>query len=76
MPNPNSGNIILRQLISDINPVRAQIWNASGMNIFRENLQFTNGLDQLHLINAMPGLYLLQLTDSYGKVFNLKFVIE
>ncbi len=54
----------------------AQIWNASGMNIFKDKLLFTNCMDQLHLINAIPGLYILQLTDGNGKVFNLKFVIE
>jgi hypothetical protein len=75
-PNPNDGQITLRQLMPDSQPVQAKIWNASGMAIYKEELLFMGGIDQLHIINAVPGLYLLQLTDSNGKVFTLKFVIQ
>ena len=75
-PNPSDGNITLSQLVKDTAPVFAQIWNTSGVSIYKEQLLFTNGVDQLHVVNAVPGLYLLQLTDSKGRVFILKFVIQ
>jgi sugar lactone lactonase YvrE len=75
-PNPSDGNITLSQLVKDTDPVFAQIWNTSGVSIYKEQLLFTNGVDQLHVVNAVPGLYLLQLTDSKGRVFILKFVIQ
>lgn len=75
-PNPSDGNITLRQLVKDTDPVFAQIWSTSGVSIYKEELLFTNGVDQLHVVNSVPGLYLLQLTDSKGRVFILKFVIQ
>jgi len=76
IPNPTNGNITLHQAIQDVQPVRAEIWNAEGVNIFKDNLTFTGGTDQLYIANPVPGLYLLRLTDDKGREFILKFVIE
>jgi len=75
-PNPSNGNVTLKQLVPDANPVKAQIWNDAGTNTYDGELHFTGGITQLSVINKIPGLYLLQLTDSKGRSFTLKFVIE
>jgi hypothetical protein len=36
---------------------------------------FSNKQMQMQLGNVTPGLYLLQLTDSGGKVYSFKFII-
>ncbi|MBS1525538.1 MAG: hypothetical protein JST19_07805, partial [Bacteroidetes bacterium] len=75
-PNPNNGSISLVQTIPDSKPVTAEIWNEVGMEVYRDNSQFSGGRDQLHMINATPGLYLLRLTDCKNRVFTLKFVVQ
>ncbi|MBS1525536.1 MAG: T9SS type A sorting domain-containing protein [Bacteroidetes bacterium] len=75
-PNPNNGSISLGQMIPDNKPVKAEIWNEVGMAVYQDELQFTGGKDQLHMMNAAPGLYLLRLTDSKNRVFTLKFVVQ
>lgn len=75
-PNPNNGSISLGQTIPDNKPVKAEIWNEVGMAVYQDELQFSGGRDQLHMMNAAPGLYLLRLTDSKNRVFTLKFVVQ
>ena len=75
-PNPSDGNITLTQQTPDNNPVQAEIWNSTGQSIFKGQFHFTGGTTQFDMINKVPGLYLLQLTDSSGNVFLLKFVIN
>lgn len=75
-PNPSDGNIVLQQAVPDGQPVKAEVWSAVGVNIFKDQLYFTNGVDRLHVVNAAPGLYLLRLTDNKNRQFILKFVIE
>lgn len=54
----------------------AEVWNSTGEVVYNGQLQFEGGTTRLKVINAVPGLYLLQLTDSDGKRFVLKFVIS
>ncbi|MBS1525537.1 MAG: T9SS type A sorting domain-containing protein [Bacteroidetes bacterium] len=75
-PNPNNGSISLGQMVPDSKPVTAEIWNEVGIAVYQDELQFSGGRDQLHMMNAAPGLYLLRLTDSKNRVFTLKFVVQ
>ena len=76
LPNPNDGNLTLYQLLEDNQPVKVEIWNALGICVYKNDLNFIGGADRLHLSNASPGLYLVRLTDNKGREFVLKFVLE
>jgi len=75
-PNPNDGVFLLEQSISDLNPVSAEIWSATGQRIFDGEIHFDGGKTELRLVNKVPGLYLLNLRDSNGQRFTVKFTIE
>jgi len=75
-PNPNNGNFVLQQNIADQQPVISEIWDVTGRSIYKGDLHFETRTTTLQMVNEMPGLYLLQLTDSKGRMFKLKFVVE
>ena len=75
-PNPSDGNITLKQSVADNKPVIAEVWNATGISVYKGQLHFEGGSTKLRVINAPPGMYLLQLIDSGGKRYTLKFVIN
>ena len=75
-PNPNDGNFIISQLVPDYQPVQGEIWDAIGKSVYKGDLIFNGGIDNLHLVNYAPGLYLLKLYDSNGRIFSFKFVKE
>lgn len=75
-PNPNNGNIIIVQGVTDSEPVNAEILNATGQSIFKYQLTFDTQTKQIHLSNVASGLYLLLLTDSKGQKFNLRFIVN
>ncbi|RKR84424.1 hypothetical protein BDD43_4659 [Mucilaginibacter gracilis] len=75
-PNPSNGDIQLQQLIQDKNPVRAEVWNEQGQRILQNTLLFNNGKYHLDLKGIMPGIYLLQLRDSNGRNYLLKFTVN
>ena len=75
-PNPSDGNITLVQKVPDAKPVMAEVWNETGELIYQAQIQFEGGVTHLKVMNAIPGMYLLQLIDSAGNVFTLKFVIS
>ena len=56
--------------------MNAEIFNAIGVSVYKNNLLFSSGTDQIRLVNVVPGLYLLKLTDSEGRKFIFKFVEE
>jgi hypothetical protein len=75
-PNPTHGLISLQQMVADKNSVNAEIWNAIGVSIYKNDILFNNGTNQIRLANISPGLYLMKLTDSDGRRFIFKFVEE
>jgi len=75
-PNPSNGYITIQQKVGDNNPVQAEVLNVTGMSVYKGLLHFENGITSLSMYNKVPGLYLLQLTDTKGNQFMLKFVIE
>jgi hypothetical protein len=74
-PNPNEGSFTLQQLLNDDKPVTAEVNDALGRIVYKEVRTFNSNKMGLALGNAPPGLYLLRITDSAGKMFNFKFVI-
>ena len=75
-PNPSDGNITLTQKSPDSNPVLGEVWNTTGLAVYKGELHFEGGVTRLIVMNASPGMYLLQLIDSNGNRFMLKFVIS
>jgi hypothetical protein len=39
-------------------------------------LHFANNVTNLRMVNTVPGMYLLKLTDGKGRMFKFKFVVE
>ena len=76
LPNPNNGNMMLKQSISDEQPVVTEIWDAVGRNIFKQNINFIGSNYNLQIGSVSPGIYLMQLRDSKGNEFRFKFVVE
>ena len=74
-PNPSHGNINIVQHINDPLPVSAEIVDAIGQTIYKADLMFQGRFIQMHT-EVPPGIYVLHLTDSNGKIFILKFTIE
>ncbi len=75
-PNPNNGNIFVLQKNADNNAVSAQILDALGKQVYKEQLLFSAKKAQINLQGIMPGLYVLELRDSKGNDFMLKFVVQ
>ena len=75
-PNPNDGNFILQQAVIDNEPVEVEIWDVVGRSIYKEHLQFAEATSSIKVKNTLQGLYLLQITDSKGRMFKFKFVVE
>ena len=75
-PNPSNGNVTLQQLVPDADPVNAEVLNATGTRVYAGRLYFEDGVAQFSMGAKAPGLYLLQLNDSKGRSFSLKFVIQ
>jgi len=75
-PNPNDGNFILQQGVADDEPVQAELWDVTGRVLFKDNLHFTDLSTKMRVVNAVPGLYLLQLKDSKGQMFRFKFAVQ
>jgi len=75
-PNPNDGNFILQQGVADDEPVQAEVWDVTGRVLYKDNLQFTDLNAKMRVVNAVPGMYLMQLTDSKAQIFRFKFVVQ
>ncbi len=75
-PNPNEGVFSIRQILPTDKIVEAKIYNALGQELHRETVQFRGGVVTFRLEHAMPGLYLVCLTDELNKVICLKFNVK
>jgi hypothetical protein len=75
-PNPNGGTFTLQQMVSDGEPVQIEAWDAIGQSIYNQQAVFSAQRLQLQLGDMLPGLYMLQLTDSKGLKYSFKFVVE
>ncbi len=51
----------------------AEVFNAEGMSIFKDQIHFVAGEAKLKIVDAAPGLYLIKLTDSRANTFTIKF---
>ena len=76
LPNPNSGNFTLRQLLTDTKPVDIQIWNAIGQTIYKQQVVFIGKEYKVDIGNMQKGIYMLQLLDANGHSFTYKFAIK
>lgn len=74
-PDPNDGSFVLQQQLDDNNPVSLEVLDAAGRVVYKNARAFTDKKMMLQIENAPPGLYLLELVDSKGKRYTLKFVV-
>ncbi|MFA6151112.1 MAG: T9SS type A sorting domain-containing protein [Chitinophagaceae bacterium] len=75
-PNPNNGSFTLKQKIPSDIEVEVKLYNALGMQIGREKVQFMNGLANFKVQYTSAGLYLICLTDGNNKTSCIKFNIQ
>jgi hypothetical protein len=75
-PNPASGSINIQQSIFDAEPVQAEIWNVEGIRVYKKQLSFDGKAKNIPVNSLSPGLYLLQLRDSKGSNYTLKFIVN
>jgi hypothetical protein len=75
-PNPNNGNLTLRQSSIDATPVSVTVKDVIGRTMFAKDVQFVSGSVQLQLGNLAAGMYVLQIVDDKQKISNFKFVIQ
>ena len=75
-PNPNNGLLYVAQATPDAKPVQAKVWNENGQCIYKGELIFKANTLRLVLGDRTPGLYLLELMDSEGNNYALKFVVN
>jgi Secretion system C-terminal sorting domain len=75
-PNPNNGNLTIAQKETDGDPVYAEVWNAVGQTTYKGVMLFNGNTTQLRLEGIQPGLYVMLLTDSRGRNYTLKFIVN
>ena len=75
-PNPNDGVFAIKQLMPDTEPVSAEVFDAIGSVVQRQQIFFSSAMSQVYLRNIPPGLYVLKLKDSKGCNFIFKFVVQ
>jgi|GEM_PF-2554856 len=76
LPNPNNGNFVLKQYITDSKPATIEIWNAIGQTIYYKQIIFINNVYSINIAGIISGVYMLQIMDSSGHTFNFKFVVR
>jgi hypothetical protein len=56
--------------------VYAEVWNAVGQTTYKGVMLFNGNTTQLRLEGIQPGLYVMLLTDSRGRNYTLKFIVN
>ncbi|MBE9598703.1 T9SS type A sorting domain-containing protein [Pedobacter sp. MC2016-24] len=76
-PNPNNGRLLLRQQLTDDQPVAMSIYDIQGRIVMRSVLNFGKTRQQTVTMSAVtPGMYLLHLQDQAGKNYTIKFNVQ
>src|SRR5690606_4257184 len=73
-PNPGNGVIQLSQTAADAQPVSVSVYESSGRSVYSGSASFSEGKASLDVSNLAPGFYFLQLRDSHGNVYALRYV--
>ncbi|MDR3680325.1 MAG: T9SS type A sorting domain-containing protein [Flavipsychrobacter sp.] len=73
-PDPGNGNMKFTQSITD-KDVSIQVMGADGRIVHKGQLQFMDKQASLDISNVASGLYMVQLQDSKGNTFNMKYVL-
>ena len=75
-PNPNNGSFILAQKEADEDLVSIQVLDAVGREVYKQRTMIKERQLQLHIGDKPTGMYILQVTDSQGRVFKFKFTVS
>jgi hypothetical protein len=75
-PNPNNGSFKLMQASADGLPVRLEVLNTVGQSVYESQLVFVGRISKVSLVDVPPGIYLISLTDTEGRNFKFKFVVQ
>jgi hypothetical protein len=73
-PNPGAGIVQLSQTAPDALPVSLSVYESSGRKVYHGSLLFSNGKASLDMGGLAPGFYILQLRDSHGNAYALRYV--
>ncbi|MEO6831522.1 MAG: T9SS type A sorting domain-containing protein, partial [Chitinophagaceae bacterium] len=73
-PNPNDGTMQLHQTIRNEDPVSVTVYDVLGAVIAKKSIHFTGMLSDLRLTDIVPGMYYLNLQDSSGSIYTMKFL--
>ena len=73
-PNPNDGVMTITQMVPDNAAVGVEVSDVLGRVLYKKNVVFEEGNYMLRIDNLVPGMYLMQLTDTKARKFMFKFV--
>jgi hypothetical protein len=75
-PNPSDGHFQITRSGGSTGSVSVVVVNAVGQRVYSGAVQFANGAAAFSLNNVVPGMYLVQLVDEKGLIWNKKVIIE
>ena len=75
-PNPNNGELTIRQLALDDKPVQVTVFTITGVKVYEGLHSLTNGQSTLKLGNVASGMYMMKITDSENRIFTIKFIVQ
>lgn len=75
LPNPNNGQFVIHQQTVDEDAVTAEVYDMTGRLLLKQRLLFANKENTL-AANSVPGVYILKLHDSKGRIFTFKYVVQ
>jgi trimeric autotransporter adhesin len=78
VPNPSDGHFFIQNTSasSGNDKIDVRVINIIGQIVFDDNVDFNNGVADLTIKDALPGLYLLHITDKQGETAALRVLVE
>jgi hypothetical protein len=71
-PNPGTGDINIIQEHLD-NDTYIKIIDDEGRSLYNNSIKFNNKLGKLNMV-LIPGIYMILITDSNGKLYSIKYI--
>ncbi len=75
-PNPGDGNFTIQHSDGFSGQVKSEVMNVAGQVVSSIILRFTDGNASFQMGNKAPGLYLIRITNQYGNISTLRFVLQ
>ena len=75
-PNPNQGRVTITAFVDDIIPVSIRITDLLGRQVYSRTIAFAGGKATLDVSDLQSGIYVVNITDSNGKIHHSKIAVE